>query len=513
MSKNSILVLDFGSQYTQLIARRIREKNVFSLIVPFNIKASEIKKLSPKGLILSGGPASTYSRVSPKPDKNIYKLKIPILGICYGMQVTAKILGGRIKFGRMREYGRAELFIDDHKDLFNGLPANLTCWMSHGDYLTKLPRGFSSIAHTLNTPLTAIIDKKRRIFGVQFHPEVAHTQNGDKILSNFLFRICRCSSSWIMDSFIKDSIEKIKKTVGKKRVICGLSGGVDSSVTALLIHKAIGRRLRCIFIDNGLLRKNEPHQVKKTFSEHFKINLIYVNAKERFLTKLKGITDPEEKRKIIGNEFIKVFEEKASKFKGAEFLAQGTLYPDVIESVSALGGPTAKIKTHHNVGGLPLKMKLKLIEPLRDLFKDEVRQIGRQLGIPDNIIMRQPFPGPGLGIRIIGDVSEQRLKILREVDDRLIEEVRKSDLYPDIWQSFAVLLPIKSVGIMGDGRTYENVVVVRCVTSVDGMTADWAKIPYDILEKISNKIINEVKGVNRVTYDISSKPPATIEWE
>jgi GMP synthase (glutamine-hydrolysing) len=512
-SKNLILILDFGSQYTQLIARRVRENNVFSIIVPFNIKASEIKKMSPRGLILSGGPASTYFKVSPKPDKNIYKLGIPILGICYGMQITVQILGGKIKFTKSREYGRAELFIDDYKDLFNNLPANLTCWMSHGDYVVKLPKGFNCIGHTLNTPLAAIADRRRNIFGVQFHPEVAHTQRGDKIISNFLFKICKCNSSWRMESFIKDSIEKIKKTVGKKRVICGLSGGVDSSVTALLVHKAIGKRLRCIFIDNGLLRKNEPQQVRKTFQEHFKMNLVYVDARKQFLEKLKGVVDPEEKRKIIGNEFIRIFEEKASKFKGVEFLAQGTLYPDVIESVSAFGGPTAKIKTHHNVGGLPAKMKLKLIEPLRDLFKDEVRVIAKELGLPESIINRQPFPGPGLAIRIIGDVTEERLKILREVDERLIEELKKIDEYSQIWQSFAVLLPIKTVGVMGDERTYENVVAIRCVTSVDGMTADWARIPYEVLERISNRIINEVKGINRVTYDISSKPPATIEWE
>lgn len=511
--KHTILILDFGSQYTQLIARRIRENNVFSLIVPFNISVSEIKKMAPSGLVLSGGPASAYVKNSPKPDKNIYKLGIPILGICYGMQVTNQILGGSIKLTALREYGKAELFIDDHSDLFNGLPSNLTSWMSHGDYLTKLASGFSAIARTMNTSFAAVANKKRKIYGVQFHPEVVHTQKGEKILSNFIFRVCRCTPSWRMDSFVKESILKIQKVVGKKMVICGLSGGVDSSVVALLIHRAIGKQLRCIFVDNGLLRKNEPQQVKKTFVEHFKINLDYVEAQDRFIKKLKGVTDPEQKRKIIGNEFIKVFEERALKFNDAEFLAQGTLYPDVVESVSAFGGPTAKIKTHHNVGGLPLNMKLKLIEPLRDLFKDEVRLLGKQLGLPPAIVMRQPFPGPGLAIRVIGEVTEERLKILREADERLLEELRRSPVYSEIWQSFAVLLPIKTVGVMGDERTYENVIAVRCVTSIDGMTADWAKIPYDVLENISNRIINEVKGVNRVTYDISSKPPATIEWE
>lgn len=513
MPKNTILILDFGSQYTQLIARRVRENNVFSLIVPYNIKANEVKKLSPRGLVLSGGPASVYTKVSPIPDKNIYKLGIPILGICYGMQVTAQVLGGKVKFSKQREYGRAEFFVDDHKDIFSGTSANFTCWMSHGDYLTKLPKGFNCIGHTLNTPLAAIANRKRRIFGLQFHPEVAHTQKGDKILANFLFKVCRSTPDWVMESFIKETIDKVRKTVGKKKVICGLSGGVDSSVVALLMHKAIGKQLRCIFINNGLLRKDEPGQVRRTFKDYFKIDLDYVEAGSRFLKRLKGITDPEEKRKLIGNEFIKVFEEEAAKFKGAEFLAQGTLYPDVIESVPAFGGPTAKIKTHHNVGGLPLHMRLKLIEPLRDLFKDEVRLIGKQLGLPPNIISRQPFPGPGLAIRIIGEVSEERLKILREADERLFEEIKKSSIYPEIWQSFAVLLPVKSVGVMGDERTYENVIAIRCVASVDGMTADWVKVPYEVLEKISNKIINEVKGINRITYDISSKPPATIEWE
>ncbi|MFQ5681032.1 MAG: glutamine-hydrolyzing GMP synthase [Candidatus Omnitrophota bacterium] len=512
MSK-PILILDFGSQYTQLIARRVRENNVFSSIAPFDISAEGVKKISPAGIIMSGGPAKAYGKSSPRADRDIYKMGIPILGICYGMQAIAQALGGKVTNTQRREYGSAELFVDDYKDLFLEIPANITCWMSHGDYIDKLPRGFSAIAHTFNTPLAAIADRRRKIYGLQFHPEVAHTQKGSQIISNFLFRVCKCHSNWQMSSFIGQALADIKKTVGRSKVVCGLSGGVDSSVTALLMHKAIGSRLRCIFIDNGLLRKNEPDYVRKTFRRQFKINLDCVCAKKRFLNKLKGVIDPEQKRKIVGNEFVNVFEEEAAKFKGVKFLAQGTLYPDVIESTPAFGGPTAKIKTHHNVGGLPLNMKLKLIEPLRELFKDEVRELGRQLGLPENIVMRQPFPGPGLSVRVIGVVTEKRLEILRQADDRLLTELKKSPVYSEIWQSFAVLLPVKTVGVMGDERSYENVVAIRCVVSSDGMTAGWARIPYDVLARISNKIINEVKGINRVTYDISSKPPATIEWE
>ena len=513
MNRELILILDFGSQYTQLIARRIRENKVFSKVIPFNTPAKEIAQLSPKGIILSGGPASSIGKKTPHPDKNIFKLDIPILGICYGMQIMAKMLGGRVKHTKEREYGKVEVFIDDNRDLFSNLPGNFTCWASHGDYVTKLPRGFRVTAHTLNSPIAAISNKKKGFYAVQFHPEVTHTEKGNQILSNFLFRICSCSGRWTMHSFIKESIENIKKTVGKNKVVLGLSGGVDSSVVALLVHKAVGRNLRCIFIDNGLLRKDEPQQIKKVFRSLYHLNLNYVNASKRFLSKLKGVTDPEEKRKIIGREFVNVFEEEAAKVKGVKFLAQGTLYPDVIESISPTGAPSSRIKSHHNVGGLPERMKLKLIEPLRDLFKDEVRLIAKGMNLPESIVYRQPFPGPGLAIRIIDAVTEKSLNLLREVDSRLIEEIRNAGLYNDIWQSFAILLPIKSVGVMGDQRTYENVVAIRCVTSSDGMTADWVKLPYELLEKIANRITNEVKGINRVVYDITSKPPATIEWE
>jgi len=511
--KNFILILDFGSQYTQLIARRVREMKVFSQIAPFDISAKDIEKISPRGIILSGGPASIYDKKSPAPAANIFKLGIPILGICYGMHAIAELLDGKVKHTTEREFGNAELFIDSHNDLFAGLPSNLTCWMSHGDYVSKLPKGFSIIAHTLNTPIAAIANRHKKVFGVQFHPEVAHTQRGTQILNNFIFKICGCFPRWTMESFIAESIKRIKETVGNKNVICGLSGGVDSSVTAILINKAIRKQLKCIFIDNGLLRKNEPEQIKKNFRNNFHLSLIYVNAAKRFLEKLKGVTDPEEKRKIIGHEFIKVFEIEAAKIRKAKFFAQGTLYPDVIESVSATGSPSAKIKTHHNVGGLPKKLNFQLIEPLRDLFKDEVRKLAKELGMPDNVIHRQPFPGPGLAIRIIGEVNKERLDMLRDADEIVMDEIKKAGLYQTIWQSFAILLPIKTVGVMGDKRSYENVVALRCVTSKDGMTADWFKLPYEILEKISNRIINEVKGINRVVYDISSKPPATIEWE
>jgi len=513
MTRQTILILDFGSQYTQLIARRVRENKVFSRIIPYNTPVKEIAAMNPKGLILSGGPASVKEKKSPLPDKGIFKLGVPILGICYGMQVMAKMLGGKVKHTKEREFGKIELFIDDNANLFMRLPGNFTCWTSHGDHVTKMPPGFHTSAHTMNAPIAAISNSKRKIFGVQFHPEVTHTEKGSQILSNFLFKICGCLARWTMESFIKETIENIRKTVGKDKVVLGLSGGVDSSVAAILLHRAIGKNSRCIFIDNGVLRKDEPQQIRKIFKEMFHLNLGYKDGNKRFLTRLKGVTDPEEKRKIIGDEFVKMFEEEADKVKGVKYLAQGTLYPDVIESMSATGAPSSRIKSHHNVGGLPKHMKLKLVEPLRDLFKDEVRLIGKELGLPENIIYRQPFPGPGLAIRIIGEVTRERLDLLREVDRRVMEEIQAAGLYEKVWQSFAILLPIKSVGVMGDERTYENVVALRCVESFDGMTADWTKLPYEILEKISNRVINEVKGVNRVVYDISSKPPATIEWE
>jgi GMP synthase (glutamine-hydrolysing) len=513
MNKEIVLILDFGSQYTQLIARRVRENRVFSKIVPYTISPKEILEYAPRGLILSGGPASVVEKKSPVPDKAIFKLGIPMFGVCYGMQLIAEVLGGKTRHTKEREFGKTELFIDDNRDLFSYLPGNFTCWASHGDYVTKLPQGFHVSAHTMNSPIAAISNRKKKIYGVQFHPEVTHTEKGSQLLANFLFKICGCSGRWTMQSFIKESVEQIKKTVGKGKVVLGLSGGVDSSVAALLIHKAIGKNVRCIFIDNGLLRQDEPAQIKSVFRNMFHLNLDYVDRSRQFLSKLKGVTDPEEKRKIIGREFVKVFEEEAAKFKGSQFLAQGTLYPDVIESFSPTGAPSSRIKSHHNVGGLPAHMKLKLLEPLRDIFKDEVRQIGKELGLPEQIIYRQPFPGPGLSIRIIGDVTEHHLKLLRSVDVIVLDEIKKANLYNQLWQSFAVLLPIKSVGVMGDERTYENVVALRCVNSIDGMTADWSKLPYELMEKISNRIINEVKGVNRVVYDITSKPPATIEWE
>ncbi len=508
-----ILIIDFGSQFNQLIARRVRENNVYCQIEPPTIKIDEIKSLSPAGIILSGGPASIYEEGSPKIDVQIFNLGIPVLGICYGMHFMVDALGGAVKKAFKREYGFAALKFDSQSPLFKGVTPMTQTWMSHGDSIDNLPSGFTATGQTDNTPIAAAEDNKKQLYAVQFHPEVEHSIEGKAILANFLFGICRCEKNWNMASFAQNAIEEIRKHVGNRQVILGLSGGVDSSVTAMLIHKAIGKQLTCIFVDNGLLRKNEAENLKIRLKKHLNINIQFVTAANRFLTALDGVSDPEKKRKIIGNLFIDVFEEEALKIKNADFLAQGTLYPDVIESQSAFGGPTAVIKSHHNVGGLPEKMKLKLIEPLKYLFKDEVRELGEALGLDEDLVWRQPFPGPGLAIRIIGPVTEKRLNILREVDSVLLEEIRSSNYYRKLWQSFAVLLPIKSVGIMGDSRTYENIAAVRAVTSKDAMTADWARLPHDLLAKISNRIINEVRGVNRVVYDISSKPPSTIEWE
>jgi GMP synthase (glutamine-hydrolysing) len=508
-----IIIIDFGSQYNQLIARRVREHHVYCQIEPPWIALEEIKTLSPEGIILSGGPASIYDKNSPKVDPRIFDLGIPVLGICYGMQYMVDALGGKVRQAEKREYGHAELQITHDSPIFDGIQKKTKCWMSHGDTIAKQPRGFRIIGSTSNTRVGATENPKRKFYGLQFHPEVVHTPRGKKMLGNFLSPICGCKRTWTMKSFIKTSVQEIRHTVGDRKVILGLSGGVDSSVAALLLHRAIGNQLTCIFVDNGLLRQHEAGEVKTLFKKHLKMNLRFVSAKRQFLKRLKGVVDPERKRKIIGHTFIKSFENEASKLKKVAFLGQGTLYPDIIESQSAFGGPSAVIKSHHNVGGLPKKMKLKLIEPLKHLFKDEVRMLGKELGLPEDLIWRQPFPGPGLAIRIIGDVTQARLSVLREVDLILLEEIRAEGLYKKLWQSFAVLLPLKSVGIMGDKRTYENIVAIRAVTSTDAMTADWARLPHALLGRISNRIINEARGVNRVVYDISSKPPSTIEWE
>lgn len=510
--RECILILDFGSQYTQLIARRVRECGVYSEIHPFNLSPEKIRELRPKGIILSGGPASVYASDAPQCSPELFQLGTPILGICYGLQLIAHQLGGEVDRAARREFGKAEVTIDDRSDLFSGLNGELTVWMSHGDALTKLPKGFEPIAHSRNSPICAIRSREKKIYGVQFHPEVIHTPKGKEILQNFLFKVCGCQGGWNAKSFIDHATEDIQRTVRKRRVLCALSGGVDSSVTALLIHRAIGQQLHCIHLNNGLMRKGESEQVVKTFRERFQISLHYVDASEIFLERMKGVTHPEEKRKIIGNTFIEIFEQEAKKLRSVEFLAQGTLYPDVIESTS-VRGPSVTIKTHHNVGGLPEKMNLKLIEPFRECFKDEVRGIGRELGLPEELLMRHPFPGPGLAVRVLGEVTKHKLNVLREADEIFICEIKKAGLYNQIWQAFAALLPVRSVGVMGDERTYEHTVALRAVASVDGMTADWARIPEDVLACVSNRIINEVRGVNRVVYDISSKPPSTIEWE
>ncbi|UCB56439.1 MAG: glutamine-hydrolyzing GMP synthase [Candidatus Omnitrophota bacterium] len=513
MYKDWVGILDFGSQYTHLIARRVRECGVYSEILPYNIKAEELLSRRPSALILSGGPASVTERRSPACGKDTFNMGVPVLGICYGAQLMAKMLGGKVSGARAREYGKAILKVSSRKGLFKGLNKSEPVWMSHGDKITKLGDGFKIIGSTENAKIAAMADEKRRFYGLQFHPEVMHTPKGKRIINNFLFDIAACRKSWDMHSFVKSSIEELRARIGIDKVLCALSGGVDSSVLTLLLHKAIGKNLKAIFIDNGLLRKNEAALVKKRFKNYYRLNLKTVNAQDIFLDGLRGIRDPELKRKIIGRLFIRVFEKEAKKLGKFKFLAQGTLYPDVIESRSALGGPSATIKTHHNVGGLPPHLKFELIEPLKDLFKDEVRLVGKELGLPDEVVYRQPFPGPGLAVRVLGAITKERLDILREADWILIDEIKKAKLYRKLWQSFCVFLPVKTVGVMGDKRTYENVVAVRAVTSVDAMTAHWAKLPYEVLERVSNRIINEVKGINRVVYDVSSKPPSTIEWE
>ena len=505
-----VVVIDFGAQYSQLIARRVREHNVYCEILPFTTTAEQLAERNPAGIILSGGPSSVYEEGAPHLDPKVFGLGIPMLGICYGMQLMGYALDGKVSPGTKREYGKTDIELTDTSGLFEGLDREIIAWMSHGDSVQELPSGFKALARSGNTKNAAMGDNARKLYGVQFHPEVVHTPKGKQILRNFLYNICGCQGLWTMRSFIDEATERIRKQVGDGAVICGLSGGVDSAAVAVLIHKAIGDQLTCIFVNNGVLRKNEAEVVQKTFRDTFKIRLRYVDAEARFLEKLAGVSDPEKKRNIIGNEFVRIFEEEAANFGDAKFLAQGTIYPDVIESGNSVA---ATIKSHHNVGGLPDDMKLELVEPLRQLFKDEVRLVCQELGLPDEIAWRHPFPGPGLAVRQIGDVTKERLDILREADAIVIEEIKKAGLYRDLWQVFAVLLPVRSVGVMGDMRTYAFPIVLRAVTSEDAMTADWAKLPYDVLEKISSRVINEVKGVNRVLYDISSKPPSTIEWE
>jgi len=510
---DKILILDYGSQYTQLIARRIREFHVYSEIVPFNISAEKLRCLAPKGIILSGGPNSVFEEGAPGIDRGIFDLGVPVLGVCYGMQLMSQVLGGRVRPGERREYGKTEMSVVPGNELFKGIPDRFVVWMSHGDRVDEIPPGFKVSATSANCPFAAIRNEEKRYFGIQFHPEVVHTEHGRQILSNFAFNICRANADWQLTTWIDDTVESLKRQIGGDEVVLGLSGGVDSSVAAVLLHKAIGPRLHCIFVDNGLLRYNEAEQVEEMFKSRLGLDLTIARAAQKFYSVLKGVSDPEAKRKAIGKTFIDVFAEEARKFKHCRFLGQGTIYPDVIESSSALKGPSQTIKSHHNVGGLPPDLKFELVEPLRDLFKDEVRAVGRVLGMADELLDRQPFPGPGLGVRILGEVTEEKVRLLQQADIRVQEEVRRLPNYKDIWQTFAVLLPVKSVGVMGDQRTYEYTCAVRSVNSVDAMTADWTRLPYETLATISNRIINEVRGINRVVYDISSKPPATIEWE
>jgi GMP synthase (glutamine-hydrolysing) len=509
-----IVILDFGSQYTQVIARRVRECNVYSTIIHYNTPAAEIAAMKPSGIILSGGPSSVYSPKAPLPDKNIFELGVPVLGICFGVQLLAQFLGGKVEKGQKREYGKGTLTIKDKAcALFSKLPASLQVWNSHGDKLTKIPDGFKTIAVTENSEYAAIENRAKKFFGLQFHPEVVHTPRGKEIIANFVHGVCGCGKKWTMRNYIDQAVEQIRAQVGKEHVILGLSGGVDSSVAAALLHKAIGNQLTCIFVNNGVLRSREAEMVQQVFGKHFHIKLQYEDASKIFMKRLKGVTDPERKRKIIGKTFIEVFDAATKRAGKAKFLAQGTLYPDVIESVPIAGNPAALIKSHHNVGGLPKKMRFQLVEPLKCLFKDEVRMLGEELGVPKEIVWRQPFPGPGLAVRILGEVTPARCEILRNADAIVVQEMKDCGLYYKVWQSFAVLLPVRSVGVMGDERTYDYTIAIRAVESQDGMTADWVKLPYDLLEKLASRIINEVKGVNRCVFDITSKPPGTIEWE